>query len=353
MALRSAMSRTASLAILASTLSSVATVAAASGPAKGRVVSVADLHGDYGRTEYILKHAGLVVATSDGLKWSGGSATLVQTGDMLDRGDDGKRIFELFARLREEAPKAGGTVVNLLGNHELMNLQGDFRYVSPGDFEAFGGEEKRAEAWKQGGWIHDMVVQFPAAEKVGAILFVHAGLLPNFLGAEREEPKGLNKDFADALLAGNWNSPLFHDEGPVWTRFYAGEGDQAAESAICTTAMEVLRKVGATRMVMGHTVQDSFHVRPLCEGHVVLADTAISRAYGGEPSYTEYDALGDSVVVYPRLEKRVTLPTPPEVARSTTVSGSRRTRACFPQKSSVLVDPPGGAAHQSGGNGVA
>ena len=65
---------------------------------------------------------------------------------MTDRGPDSLEVIELMDRLAEEAPKAGGRVVSLLGNHEVMNLQGDLRYVAPGDVADFGSPAARAQA---------------------------------------------------------------------------------------------------------------------------------------------------------------------------------------------------------------
>jgi len=50
--------------------------------------------------------------------------------------------------LEQEASKAGGQVVPLLGNHEVMNILGDLRYVAPQSYAAFadGESEKRRKA---------------------------------------------------------------------------------------------------------------------------------------------------------------------------------------------------------------
>lgn len=44
----------------------------------------------------------------------------VQTGDIVDRGKDTIALYHLFDELRVQAEAAGGAVVSLLGNHELM-----------------------------------------------------------------------------------------------------------------------------------------------------------------------------------------------------------------------------------------
>lgn len=54
---------------------------------------------------------GLVNASGS---WVGGSATLVQTGDIMDRGPDSLALLRLFWRLKGEAAAANGTVVTLL-----------------------------------------------------------------------------------------------------------------------------------------------------------------------------------------------------------------------------------------------
>src|SRR5512140_1089804 len=112
-------------------------------PAPKRMVAIGDLHGDLGGTRAALRAAG---AIDEHDKWIGGDLVVVQTGDVLDRGDDERAVLELLERLSTEAKAAGGALIQLLGNHELMNAAGDFRYVTPGGARDFGGERQRVLA---------------------------------------------------------------------------------------------------------------------------------------------------------------------------------------------------------------
>jgi len=115
--------------------------------ADGRVVAIGDVHGSDDGFVAILRAAGLI--GQDG-HWSGGTATLVQTGDVTDRGAGVKRVLDLVRTLAKEAPKAGGRVVPVLGNHEVMNLLGELRDVTPAicaSFAAANAEATREKAW--------------------------------------------------------------------------------------------------------------------------------------------------------------------------------------------------------------
>ena len=103
-----------------------------------RVVAVGDVHGAFDAMTATLINAGVL---DEGLHWNGGATHLVFTGDILDRGPKSRNVMDLIMRLEEEAPDAGGRVHLLLGNHEVMNLVGDLRYVSKAEYAAFADEE--------------------------------------------------------------------------------------------------------------------------------------------------------------------------------------------------------------------
>ncbi len=127
-------------------LASLYSSAAASGENESeRLVAIGDVHGDLSDFRLILKRAGLL---NDQNHWSGGSATLVQTGDLVDRGPNGREAMNLVMSLEKEASKAGGQAIPLLGNHEVMNILGDLRYVPPQSYSSFADNEseKRREA---------------------------------------------------------------------------------------------------------------------------------------------------------------------------------------------------------------
>ncbi len=208
-----------------------------SGP--GRVVAIGDVHGAGGRLRTILRQAGLV---DDALDWSGGTATLVQTGDVTDRGPQVREVMDLLMRLEAGAREAGGDVRVLLGNHEMMNLMGDLRDVTPEIFATFASddaERRREDAWRRyaahaarqrrdragpgpaeplsrdqwmrahppgfveymeamgpggryGRWLRDK----PIATVVGDTLFLHGGLAP---GLEAASVEALNDTARDEI----------------------------------------------------------------------------------------------------------------------------------------------------------
>ena len=124
---------------------------ARAGPAKvpaqppETVVAIADVHGDFDDFVAILQRSGLIDKQNH---WAGGKATFVQVGDLLDRGPKPREVMDLMMALEQEAAQAGGRVVSLLGNHEMMNIMGDLRYVTPGNYASFadGNSEKRQKA---------------------------------------------------------------------------------------------------------------------------------------------------------------------------------------------------------------
>lgn len=126
-------------------LGATASAAAADPPYRfanvDRVVVFADVHGAYDPLVAILREAGVIDAS---LHWSGGHTHLVGLGDLLDRGPDSRKALDLMMRLEGEAASAGGAVHQLLGNHEVMNLTGDLRYVSPAEYLAFSGPDDTA-----------------------------------------------------------------------------------------------------------------------------------------------------------------------------------------------------------------
>jgi hypothetical protein len=205
-----------------------------------RIVAVGDVHGSYKGLVSILQRAELI---DDDNQWVGGDATLVQTGDLFDRGLQIREVLDLLMRLQDEAAAAGGKVVVLLGNHEGMNLIGFFRDVNPDVYAEFTdakSEKRRKKAYRNfkqfwearaaaggfqppvfddeieakwmaqyppgfieymealgpegqyGKWLRTL----PVAVLIGDILFVHGGVGPELRGLTVEE---INLEVADEL----------------------------------------------------------------------------------------------------------------------------------------------------------
>lgn len=236
------------------------------------LVAIGDLHGDLAATRRALRLAG---AIDEHDHWSGGALMVVQTGDTIDRGDDDREVLDLLERLRTEARKAGGELILLSGNHELMNVSGDLRYVTPESFNSFSGEDGRRDAFRPGGQYARLFATRPLFVKVGNTVFVHGGIRMAHVayGLDRLQSE------ARSWLLGQRASapaPLRSDDGPAWTRVYG----QAPDASACAELAEVLKALEAERMVVGHTVQEG-GINAACEGRVYRIDVGLSRFYGG------------------------------------------------------------------------
>jgi len=116
-------------------LVALATVCASA--AQERIVAIGDVHGSFSPFTDILQQVGLIDSNR---QWIGGSAILVQIGDVTNRGTQTRQCLDLLMQLKAQAGEQNGKVIPLLGNHEVMSIIGDLRYVLPEDFQAFAGE---------------------------------------------------------------------------------------------------------------------------------------------------------------------------------------------------------------------
>ena len=107
-----------------------------------RIVAIGDVHGAY---DALLETLQVAEVIDSELAWSGGKTHVVFTGDLLDRGAQSRRVMDLVMRLEKEARRRGGRVHLLLGNHEVMNLTGDLRYVAEEEYAAYQDIESRRE----------------------------------------------------------------------------------------------------------------------------------------------------------------------------------------------------------------
>src|SRR5438270_1061352 len=204
--------------VLAAALALAVTSSGASAAPPQRIVAVGDLHGDYSAWQDIARGAGLIDAKGH---WMGGKTILVQLGDITDRGPDSLNIVRSLQQLQKEAPRKGGKAIAVLGNHEAMNLLGDNRYTTPGEYAAFADDQSAARrervydanrarleaaaraadpkatpqqvrsAWTVEhplGWVEHRLAWSPSGElgkwatsnsaiiKIGSTLFVHGGV---------------------------------------------------------------------------------------------------------------------------------------------------------------------------------
>lgn len=299
-----------------------------------RIVAVGDLHGDYGAWLDIARGAGII--GPDG-HWAGGRTTLVQLGDIVDREPNSLQIIRSLQQLQAEAPKAGGRVVLVLGNHEAMNLLGDDRYTTPGEYASYADDRSPArreqlylsvakkleaanpnvppsqlreqwmaqhplgwiehrDAWSPSGELGRWATSHAAIVKIDGTLFVHGGLSAEYAKLPIDE---INRRVAAAMAsADDGPSTILYDPlGPLWYRglvmvdkdaqeVRAKEVPPAKSLTVDQELDAVLAAYGAQRLVIGHT-PDLKGIEFLSNGRLARIDTGNSRYYGGPLSWLE------------------------------------------------------------------
>lgn len=186
----------------------------------GKIFVVSDVEGNFPFFEKLLKSNKII---DDKFNWTFGNNHLVLLGDFFDRGTQVFESLWLIYKLEAEAEKQGGKVHFILGNHDIMNLEGDFRYVQ----EKFFANSKHlnldykewvSENSEIGKWLSSK----NTIEKIGNYLFVHAGISPKVINT------GLSINDINKIISENINMKptteelklLKNQESPYWFRGY-------------------------------------------------------------------------------------------------------------------------------------
>ncbi len=310
-----------------------------------RIIAVGDIHGGYDNFVKILKKAELV---DDMLKWSGGKTHLVQTGDIMDRGDNTREVFDLLMRLQKEAAEAGGKVHVLIGNHEEMNITGIVfrqpRYVSPKQFASFLPDDFRQK--KENGFrkqLHNFseieansdptlldsyfetkweklmkdknlqklyvdtfnrdygrwLIEQNIAIKINDIIFVHGGIseryskwpLQRINEVLLEELDVYRLAYKRRINPKKRREMLYMHDSPLWNRDLALKDEQSYGKIVD----KILKNLGAKYMIIAHTPsgspvipeteKDEILFRTRFDKKIWMIDTGISDFYYGILSY--------------------------------------------------------------------
>jgi hypothetical protein len=271
-------------------------------PPSNKIIAIGDIHGDFDVIKLALTKAEVIDKNDN---WIGGDSIVVQVGDVFDGGGRGEsrcnkkdieevKILEFLYDLNRKAQLHGGKVISLIGNHELMNILGDFRYVSKEHIEAMGGLNKRRQILKPGGILAKKIAcNSLGIVKIGDWVFVHGGLLPEHFNINKKKKTHhiiyqINNLVRGIILGdiklhditANEEDIIFGGNGIFWTRKYSNRNHNSDDK--CKTLLKTLEllKIDKNKggMVVGHTPQD--RINSVCNNKIWRVDTGMSKAFG-------------------------------------------------------------------------
>ncbi len=240
-----------------------------------KMLVVSDIEGNFAAFRQLLTGNGVI---DENFNWTFGEGHLVLVGDFVDRGTMVMEVLWLIYSLEEKAKAAGGYVHYILGNHEIMNMSGDLRYVQPRYPEhaalmKMNYTQLLGPDTEIGRWLSTKNV----VERVGKVLFMHAGI-SGYVNDLRLSLKDLNN-----LVRPHYRDTIFEykdvrkeillsDLGPFWYRGYYAR-----------TARATTKQIDSTLNLYG--------VRHISTGHTIIADQIMS-LYGGRLFNTDVHHAG-------------------------------------------------------------
>lgn len=231
-----------------------------------KLILMSDIEGNFdGFSSFLINNR----VIDKNFNWIYGNGHLLLNGDFVDRGENVTQVLWLIYKLEQEAIKQNGKVHCILGNHEIMNFQGNASYankkykrvaqlISKNDSLDVATQYLYSDKTELGKWLRSKNV----IEKIGNYIFVHAGLSPDILKYKVSISK------INQIVRENWDKNLYDEEennrvenfltgkkGIYWYRGLAQDYkyyDKVNENEL----NEVLKFYQADKIVFGHSVME-------------------------------------------------------------------------------------------------
>lgn len=252
-----------------------------------KVVAVSDVHGKY---EILINMLISQRVIDEKHQWIFGQNHLVIVGDNFDRGDKVVEILWFLFYLQKKAEAEGGKVHMLLGNHEVMTINGDLRYVNRKYlYTSAAFTTPYNEFFREGSILGDWITTHKIMVSIDKRLFVHAGISPELLVLNYSLKK-INKVFQKSILRQPKEkikrnlelSFLVNGEGPIWYRGYFENGTLNQDSVDM-----ILEKLGQKNIIVGHTSMRE--INPFFERKIIGIDNSIKQGSKGQVLIIEND----------------------------------------------------------------
>lgn len=229
-----------------------------------KLIVISDIEGNFEGFSSFLINNGVI---DKNFNWTFGNGHLLLNGDFVDRGENVTQVLWLIYKIENQAQKQGGKLHYILGNHEIMNFQGNANYnkkkykrvaqlISKNDSLEVATKFMYSDKTELGKWLRSKNV----IEKIGNYIFVHAGISPEII------KYNVSLSDINQIARNNWDKNLYDEEennkaenfitgkkGIYWYRGLATDYkyyDKIKEDEL----NKVLKLYQADKIVFGHTV---------------------------------------------------------------------------------------------------
>jgi len=251
-----------------------------------KIVVIGDIHGDLKRLKNILINENVI---NNKLQWLQENIMVIQMGDQIDSLNRMNNIeeWELIQDievlnftnlLSKKAKEKNSYFISIIGNHELMNIMGNFSYVSQNSLY-----KERINNFQVKGIYNHILCNRPIIFKVNNLLFCHAGIIKNHLDILDKYNKDifyLNELWSNYVLTGKvepkdreiFYKLIFDNDSILWHRIQQSKED----------INYILNKLHVNYIFIGHNTVDNIMIHD----NICYTDNGISRSYGRE--YYQY-----------------------------------------------------------------
>lgn len=251
---------------------------------KDRILVLGDLHADWRKTQLLFRKFKLIDLNN---KWIAQpkDTIIVQVGDQLDGKSRSAnhdaygefKILDFLEEIHDQAVLYGGGIYSILGNHELMNIMGQYSYVSDKDMELSNGIEGREKLFRPGGKMAcKLACNRNTILKIGNFIFAHAGIHSKHVDNNNfiEETNNAMFNFISGKspLSKKYHDRILNKDGILWTR------DLGNSKPNCQEISSTLNKLNVGHIIIGHTPQNQINSK--CDNKVWRVDVGISQVFG-------------------------------------------------------------------------